>query len=66
MNIIKRKGCLLPIKTSDDFVVVHTRNHTHSHFQDYKGAVICMDLYFKRRVKPKSEYMREAVRRLRV
>lgn len=65
MRVIKRKKCLLLVKTAYDFVVVHTKNKNHSHFDDYHGAVVCMDLYFKRRVKPRGKYMKEALKRLR-
>ena len=63
--VLKAKRKLLLIKTDKDYVVVHTGTHGHSHFQDYDGAVACMDFFYDRRRKPKGAYMKEAVRRLR-
>lgn len=65
MKVLKRKKCLQLVATCEDFVVVNTINHNHSHFRDYNGAILCMDLYFKRREKPRGDYMRTAVKRLR-
>lgn len=64
-NIVYRKRNFSVIKkSSKEFIVINTHNHSHSHMSTFKGACTVIDLYLRNK-KAKSDYIQVAIERLK-